>query len=309
MATLNSTFPSAPHIPNISSPYVPNIFTPVIPNISTPYIPSLFNYDPNKPAAIIGALGFIAIEALHAWQFKRYRAWHFWAMVIGVLVQSVGSGARATAVYRPDDRASFFTGYIALLLVPCFVTIACYTTFGRLVFAISVATTLLTLIASLVTVIGASIVATKYLGYKVEEDSAQAGLNALKAGLMLQLISLTAFNLASVWFVSASRYWVSTSVSSAAYRLGRTVVSATVLLAVSVLYWIVELYSSSESTAGYVARSEWPFWVFGTVPMIGACVSLAGVHPGHVLPREYLGFYVKRDGRDSSEDSDDEFIV
>ncbi|KAH9861338.1 hypothetical protein J1614_011084 [Plenodomus biglobosus] len=45
---------------------------------------SLFNYDPNLPAAVLGIIGFAAAAMVRLWQFSRNWPWYFWAMNAGI---------------------------------------------------------------------------------------------------------------------------------------------------------------------------------------------------------------------------------
>lgn len=45
---------------------------------------SLYYYTPSVAAAIVGALLFISTAIIYLWLLARYRAWHFWAMYVGL---------------------------------------------------------------------------------------------------------------------------------------------------------------------------------------------------------------------------------
>ncbi|KAF2855909.1 hypothetical protein T440DRAFT_463256 [Plenodomus tracheiphilus IPT5] len=273
---------------------------------------SLYNYDPNAPAAICGAVAFAVVLIAHLWLLSRLQAWYFGGMYAGLLLECIGFIVRAKSINEPTNKATFYTSYIILLAAPSFMSAGCYAIFGRIVWWVTPAETrrsrlfwppihvtvplliVLVLVCALLQLIGAVKVANADL--VVTGDVPWTGLAMLKVGMILQIVGFALFFVIGARFVFLSRYWANKTLPYPAPRgswslIYWTIYGSVMVMMIRTVYRLAELFSST-GNLGYLALYEWPFWVLEAIPILGVFVLLVFVHPGQQLPPRLLHLYL-----------------
>ncbi|KAH8698076.1 RTA1 like protein-domain-containing protein [Phaeosphaeriaceae sp. PMI808] len=236
--------------------------------------PSLYYYRPSVPLAIVGAIAFAVVAVVYLWLFVRYRAWHFWAMYVGLSMECVGFTTRVVSVRNTTSADAFVISYLALLLAPSFMAAACYATFGHLLWWVTpldshnvrtlwcsarIVTPLFIcfdLGSFFIQLLGAGAVGTAYASKNLSagdrQEKIRTGLIALKIGFASQLICFGMFVIIGTRFLYVSRRWAGKPLRYLAppgsnwTRLNWAVNLAIIAITVRAAYRIVE-FSNSQS--------------------------------------------------------------
>ena len=92
-----------------------------------------FIYQPSIPAAGVGAALVTIVSMVLIYQFFRYRAWFFWAAIIGIMMEMIGFICRTISTTDVERDKPFLISFLMILLAPSFLAAACYTAFSRVV--------------------------------------------------------------------------------------------------------------------------------------------------------------------------------
>ncbi|KAF2651334.1 RTA1-domain-containing protein, partial [Lophiostoma macrostomum CBS 122681] len=293
-------------------------------------------YESIYPLAVGGAVIFSLIALTHCVIFFRGKTWFFWAMLVGVLMESVGFAARAISINDLQNHQlsntgawAFFIGYLALILAPSFIAAACYATFGRIVWWVAPVTersfrvlwcpprfitiffVAFDLGSFFIQLIGASSVGSasldKSLGASERDKRTRDGQSILKFGLVLQLICFGIFTVIGIRFIAISRRWSEIPLRHGAphvqwQRLNWTVNISAFLIMVRAIYRIFD-FTGNRGSPSYAQSHEWTFWLFDALPVLAVIVGFVIYHPARYLPSNFLSLRLHKRGLQKVEQS------
>jgi hypothetical protein len=277
--------------------------------VINPYI-----YDPNVPAAAVGATIIILLSSILIYQYVRYRSYFFWAAIIGVLMETVGFICRLDSATDEHHDLPFLIAFVMILLAPSFLAAACYTAFSRVVWfscpahALSFKTlwcfpryitpTFVTLdmISFVIQLAGAGAISRNYdidrspdRTIEAVEKTVLSGRIVLILGLILQLGCYMAFAIIAMRYFFISKRWREADLGDWKMwrRLSYLINIAAGLITLRAIYRTMEIPHDKETGLMYLQRNEWCFWCFDALPIVLVLVVMVVWHPGKFLPRTY----------------------
>ncbi|KAI6777898.1 Protein RTA1 [Emericellopsis cladophorae] len=93
----------------------------------------LYRYTPSLPAAIVSAIVFAILTAVHAWRLYRARAFYFIAFTVGGVFQTVGYCGRIWGHFDKESLGGFIIQAILILVAPALYAASIYMILGRLI--------------------------------------------------------------------------------------------------------------------------------------------------------------------------------
>ena len=67
---------------------------------------AMFGYDASMPMAWIGGILFTISAITHIYQYVKHRAWYFYLMMLGILMEVFGYWTRVIAIKNPNNSAA-----------------------------------------------------------------------------------------------------------------------------------------------------------------------------------------------------------
>ncbi|KAF2682055.1 hypothetical protein K458DRAFT_433049 [Lentithecium fluviatile CBS 122367] len=280
--------------------------------IINPYI-----YDPNIPAAAVGATIIILLSTLLIYQYVRYRSWFFWAVIIAVAMETTGFISRLVSATDEQKDLPFLIAFLMILLAPSFLAAACYTAFSRVVWfscpkhALSFKTlwcfpryitptfVIFDLFSFVIQLAGAGAISRNYdldrdPGRTIgsSEKRVLSGRIILILGLILQLSCYMAFAIIAMRYFFISKQWRSSDLGDWKMwrRLSYLINIAAGLITLRAIFRTLEIPHDKETGLLYLGRNEWCFWCFDALPIVLVLVVMIVWHPGRFLPRTYTGW-------------------
>ncbi|CAM1506375.1 Fc.00g060160.m01.CDS01 [Cosmosporella sp. VM-42] len=253
-------------------------------------------YHPSFALAVIGAvvygLIFIAISYL---TLIKYRAKYFIVVVVGAAVEAAGYILRVYSAKNKSQLAPFVMTLTFVVLAPIFIAAGNYVLISRLILAVlppsnhrllKIPGRKLTrifvafdIIAFLIQGNGSGIQSSNNWTGKTE----LIGRYVMIGGLAFQLIAFGLFLCVFRKFhVLANRMAVE-GAPEGWRKVVRAVYISSGLIMVRCIYRVCEY---AEGTAGYAFSTEWLFWVFESLPMVGAIAIFCIYHPSRYLGRD-----------------------
>ncbi|KAK9440801.1 7-aminocholesterol resistance protein RTA1 [Metarhizium brunneum] len=253
-------------------------------------------YNPSFALAVIGTivygLIFIAITYL---TFFRYRAWYFTVVVIGAAVEVAGYVLRAYSARNRTILVPFVLTLTFTVLAPVFVAAGNYLLISRLIRAVlppshhrvlGVPGNRLTPIFVVCDVVsffiqgsGSGIASSD--NWQGEKE--KIGRYVLIGGLSFQLVAFGLFLCVFRRFHVLANRMARPEAPTGWQQVVLSVYISSVLIMVRCIYRVCEF---AEGMNGYAFRTEWLFWVFETLPMIGAIGIFVIYHPGRFLGQD-----------------------
>lgn len=281
-----------------------------------PYI-----YDPNIPAAIVGAIVIPLLSAVLIYQYFRYRSWFFWAAVIGVLMETIGFISRLVSAKDEHNDLPFLIAFLMILLAPSFLAAACYTAFSRVVWFscpahalsfkalwcfprwITPTFVIFDLFSFVIQLVGASQISNSYdhddsplRSIEESEKKMVAGRVILVLGLILQLSCYLTFAIIALRYFVISLHWRANDLGDWKMwrRLSWMINIAAGLITLRAIYRTMEIPLDKGSGLRYLQQHEWCFWCFDALPIAAVLVVMAVWHPGRYLPRTYTSWVLDK---------------
>lgn len=274
--------------------------------IMNPYI-----YDPNVPAAALGAATTILLSLILTYQYIRHRSYFFWTAQIGILMSTTGFISRLISATNEHAELPFLLAFTTILLAPSFLAAACYTAFSRVVWfscpphalrprtlwvhpAYITPTFVAADLASFVVQLAAAAALARHYAHDTDparslaatEHKVRAARAVLVAGLVLQLGCYAAFAVVALrYFVLAPR-WRADDLGDWAMwrRLSYLINAAAALVTLRAVYRTLEIPLDARSGLLYLQRHEWCFWCFDALPVMLVLLVMVVWHPGRYLP-------------------------
>ncbi|KAF4334165.1 RTM1 [Fusarium beomiforme] len=263
---------------------------------------SIWMYDPSFPLAVVGAVvyGIIFLVITYLTLIK-YRAWYFIVVVIGSAIEVAAYNLRIHSVQNQSEITPFVLTLTYTVLAPVLVAAGNYLLISRLIVAVlppsrhrilSIPGRRLTpifvacdVIAFLIQGSGSGIASSDNWQGEME----RIGVMVLIVGLVFQLV---AFSLFLCVFRRFHVLAVRMAVEHAPRGWQKVVLAvyiSSILIMVRCIFRVVEFAGGRDT---YAFNHEWLFWVFESLPMVGAIGIFCFYHPSR-----YLG---RKDGRSES---------
>ncbi|KAI8723884.1 hypothetical protein NCS52_00245200 [Fusarium sp. LHS14.1] len=257
---------------------------------------SIWMYNPSFALAIIGTVVYSIIFLVISYlTLIKYRAWFFIVVVIGSAIEVAAYTLRAYSAKNQSEIGPFVNTLTFTVLAPVFIAAGNYLLISRLILAVlppsrhrilKIPGRRLTpifvacdVVAFLVQGSGSGIASSDNWQGQMEK----IGRNILIGGLAFQLVAFSLFLCVFRRFhVLANRMAVDSAPNGWQKVVLAVYVSSTLIM-VRCIYRVCEF---AEGMDGYAFRNEWLFWVFESLPMIGAIGIFCIYHPSRYLGRD-----------------------
>ncbi|KAJ5116682.1 hypothetical protein N7456_001030, partial [Penicillium angulare] len=223
-------------------------------------------YVPSKPAAIVVAIVFIILTALHLWRIFATRKWFGFTLVAGGFFEIVGLLARFYSSNHLSEKGPYIVQILLILLAPILFAAGIYMFLGRLIrgsghpklsFIRINWLTKIFVIGDILCFFIQAAGAAKLVNADTA-DSVDTAQNIILGGLALQVLFFCVFAICAVVFhVKAHRNHIFKMVDPS-LRLGLMLYLlylCSLLVTVRNIYRFVEYKSG---TTGYLQEHEWP---------------------------------------------------
>ncbi|KAJ4160572.1 hypothetical protein NW754_003691 [Fusarium falciforme] len=257
---------------------------------------SIWMYNPSFALAIIGTIVYgIIFLVISYLTLIKYRAWFFIVVVIGSAIEVAAYILRSYSAKNQSEIAPFVNTLTFTVLAPVFIAAGNYLLISRLILAVlppsrhrilKIPGRRLTpifvacdIIAFLVQGSGSGIASSDNWQGQMEK----IGRNVLIGGLAFQLVAFSLFLCVFRRFhVLANRM----AVDGAPKGWQKVVLAVYVSSSLIMVRCIYRVCEFAEGMNGYAFRNEWLFWVFESLPMIGAIGIFCIYHPSRYLGRD-----------------------
>ncbi|KAH7275777.1 hypothetical protein MRS44_006027 [Fusarium solani] len=257
---------------------------------------SIWMYNPSFALAIIGTIVYSIIFLVISYlTLIKYRAWFFIVVVIGSAIEVAAYILRSYSAKNQSELGPFVNTLTFTVLAPVFIAAGNYLLISRLILAVlppsrhrilKIPGRRLTpifvacdIVAFLVQGSGSGIASSDNWQGQMEK----IGRNVLIGGLAFQLVAFSLFLCVFRRFhVLANRMAVD-GAPNGWQKVVLAVYVSSSLIMVRCIYRVCEF---AEGMNGYAFRTEWLFWVFESLPMIGAIGIFCIYHPSRYLGRD-----------------------
>ncbi|KAI8680071.1 hypothetical protein NCS57_00286800 [Fusarium keratoplasticum] len=257
---------------------------------------SIWMYNPSFALAIIGTIVYSIIFLVISYlTLIKYRAWFFIVVVIGSAIEVAAYILRSYSAKNQSEIGPFVNTLTFTVLAPVFIAAGNYLLISRLILAVlppsrhrilKIPGRRLTpifvacdIVAFLVQGSGSGIASSDNWQGQMEK----IGRNVLIGGLAFQLVAFSLFLCVFRRFhVLANRMAVD-GAPNGWQKVVLAVYVSSSLIMVRCIYRVCEF---AEGMNGYAFRTEWLFWVFESLPMIGAIGIFCIYHPSRYLGRD-----------------------
>ncbi|KID78000.1 uncharacterized protein G6M90_00g037950 [Metarhizium brunneum] len=253
-------------------------------------------YNPSFALAVIGTIVYgLIFTAITYLTFFRYRAWYFTVVVVGAAVEVAGYVLRAYSARNRTILVPFVLTLTFTVLAPVFVAAGNYLLISRLIRAVlppshhrvlGVPGNRLTpifvvcdVVSFLIQGSGSGIASSD--NWQGEKE--KIGRYVLIGGLSFQLVAFGLFLCVFRRFHVLANRMARPEAPTGWQQVVLSVYISSVLIMVRCIYRVCEF---AEGMNGYAFRTEWLFWVFETLPMIGAIGIFVIYHPGRFLGQD-----------------------
>ncbi|KAM5348780.1 hypothetical protein ACJ41O_008603 [Fusarium nematophilum] len=269
---------------------------------------SIWMYSPSFPLAVIGTIVYsIIFFAIFYLTVIRYRAWFFLVVVIGALIEVAAYILRCYSVKNQSEISPFVQTLTFTVMAPVFIAAGNYLLISRLILAVLPPShhrilkipgrrltpifVVFDIIAFLVQGSGSGIASSDNWQGQMEK----IGRNVLIGGLAFQLVAFSFFLCVFRRFHILANRMAVDDAPKGWQKVVLAVYVSSSLIMVRCIYRVIEF---AEGMNGYAFRHEWLFWVFESLPMVGAIGVFCIYHPSR-----YLGRHGARRKAIKSEDS------
>ncbi|KAF4446530.1 hypothetical protein F53441_9835 [Fusarium austroafricanum] len=254
---------------------------------------SIWMYNPSFALAVLGAVvyGTIFLGIAYLTLIK-YRAWYFIVVVVGAAVEVAAYSLRVYSVKNQSEITPFVLTLTYTVLAPVLIAAGNYLLISRLILAVlppsrhrilKIPGRRLTpifvacdVIAFLIQGSGSGIASSDNWQGKMEK----IGVNILIVGLVFQLVAFSLFLCVFRRFhILADRMAVEEA-PKGWQKVVFAVYISSILIMVRCIFRVVEFAGGKDS---YAFSHEWLFWVFESLPMVGAIGVFCIYHPSRYL--------------------------
>ncbi|KAL8861030.1 MAG: hypothetical protein Q9178_002543 [Gyalolechia marmorata] len=270
---------------------------------------SLYPYSPSKVAPIILLAVFLASTAHHIYLNIRYKSWRITATLPwGGLLFVVGFAMREVSAFKPNHLPIFIASICLLLLAPPVFAVTNYIVLGRVLYYVPylspihpgrVISTFLGLDAVIGVITGNG--GARVASVDASPSDIRAGRAMLRASIILQLVSFFLFVALEGFFhrrcirqglLAPKPSPEANKQSKNLRRILYLMYISSAIISCRHVFRVVEVFQGSD---GYLARHEWPLYVFDGVFMFANMLMLNIWNPMRYLPNDNK-IYLSKDG-------------
>ncbi|CAG1984872.1 unnamed protein product [Fusarium graminearum] len=254
---------------------------------------SIWMYDPSLPLSIIATIIYGINFLVLAYQTViKYRAWFFIVVVVGSAIEVAAYNLRIHSIQNQSEITPFVMTLTYTVLAPVLIAAGNYLLISRLILAVLPPShhrilkipgrhltpifVVCDIIAFLIQGSGSGVASSNNWQGEME----RIGVKILIAGLTLQLMAFSFFICVFRHFhVLANRM----AVNSAPKGWKKVVLSvyiSSILIMIRCVFRVIEFAGGRDS---YAFNHEWLFWVFESLPMVGAIGIFCIYHPCRYL--------------------------
>jgi hypothetical protein len=105
--------------------------------VATASTSDFYNYNPTKTGASIVAILFVVVSLTHLIKVFRHRAWFFFPMIVGGVLECIGYVARVKSAQETPDwtEGPYIVQALTILVAPALVAATIYMILGRIILA------------------------------------------------------------------------------------------------------------------------------------------------------------------------------
>ncbi|OBS19600.1 hypothetical protein FPOA_11325 [Fusarium poae] len=260
---------------------------------------SIWMYDPSLPLAVIATVIYGIIFLVLAYQtLIKYRAWFFIVVVVGSAIEVAAYNLRIYSIQNQSEITPFVMTLTYTVLAPVLIAAGNYLLISRLIFAVlpqshhrilKIPGRHLTpvfvgcdVIAFLIQGSGSGVASSDNWQGEME----RIGVKILISGLSFQLVAFSLFICVFRRFHILAGRMAIDSAPKGWQKVVLSVYISSILIMIRCIFRVVEFAGGRNS---YAFNHEWLFWVFESLPMVGAIGIFCIYHP-----YRYLG---ESDGR------------
>lgn len=260
-----------------------------------------FYYDASNAAAIIFAILFGALLALHCWQIVKYKTTFMVVLIVGVVLEFFGYITRSMSITNTDALWANIASQTSLIVAPAFLAAQDYMIIGRVMAYVGSQYGIINHNKITKIFVGADVLAiitqagggAMLAGAQGDLDQMKRAKNILLGGLVLQVITFGFFA-----FVAISFDWRSSrapelkpyaSDMQRMRKLWYAFYLSAVLITGRSIYRTAEFAEVSfepgkTTPGGFALTHEWPMYIFDSVPIFLSTAAFNLFHPGQFLP-------------------------
>ncbi|CAG8418823.1 unnamed protein product, partial [Penicillium salamii] len=263
---------------------------------------ALYRYTPSIPAAVIFAVLFILLSALHLIRLIKHRSYFFIPFLVGLLLECAGYIARIFSHFDTKALGPYIVQTMLILVAPPLFAASIYMTLGRIIVKLDAEEMSLVPVRFLTKIFVVGDVISFLLqcgggGYMAAGtlSAMDIGANIVIGGLAIQLLFFGFFVVVSAifhWRVKKRSEYSNLSGASltTTSRNSKTKMTwesimwalyiACLLILVRSIFRVVEFVEGND---GFIMRREYLLYIFDACLMVLTGVVLGICHPGSVL--------------------------
>ncbi|KAF9694699.1 hypothetical protein EKO04_007514 [Ascochyta lentis] len=274
---------------------------------------SLYPYTPSKTAAVISAVVFALLLAIHTFKLFKTKTWFAIPFVIGAIFETLGYLARAYSCSHLSEVNPYIAQTLFILLAPILFAASIYMFLGRIIRATGYARssiirpTLVTkiflggdILCFLVQAAGAGMLAKT----DASQSTKDTGKIVILAGLIIQLFVFGFFVVVAAIFHFRARKVEGSKGLMQEFDWQRYLF---MLYAVSGLITVRNVFRVAEYAMGedgYLLAHEWPIYIFDALLMAVSLVICTTWYVGNIVSKASQGdredIYVMMAGQETN---------
>ncbi|KAF9775577.1 hypothetical protein IL306_006318 [Fusarium sp. DS 682] len=256
---------------------------------------SIWMYDPSFPLAVVGAVVYSLIFLVIAYlTLIKYRAWYFIVVVIGSAIEVAAYNLRIHSIQNQSEITPFVLTLTYTVLAPVLIAAGNYLLISRLIVAVlppsrhrilKIPGHRLTpifvacdVVAFLIQGSGSGIASSDNWQGEME----RIGVKVLIVGLVFQLVAFSLFLCVFRRFHVLAVHMAVDNAPSGWQKVVLAVYISSILIMVRCIFRVIEFAGGRDA---YAFSHEWLFWVFESLPMVGAIGIFCFYHPSRYLGR------------------------
>ncbi|CAG7940071.1 unnamed protein product [Penicillium salamii] len=266
---------------------------------------ALYRYTPSIPAAVIFAVLFVLLSALHLIRLIKHRSYFFIPFLAGLLLECAGYIARVFSHFDTEALGPYIVQTMLILVAPPLFAASIYMTLGRIIVKLDAEEMSLVPVRFLTKIFVVGDVISFLLqcgggGYMAAGtlSAMDIGANIVIGGLAIQLLFFGFFVVVSAifhWRVKKRSDYSNLSGASltTTSRNSKTKMTwesimwalyiACLLILVRSIFRVVEFVEGND---GFIMRREYLLYIFDACLMMLTGVVLGICHPGSILTQE-----------------------
>ncbi|KAK3293856.1 RTA1 like protein-domain-containing protein [Chaetomium fimeti] len=237
----------------------------------------LWKYLPSIPAAVVFLLLYICATLAFSWRIWRTKTWFCTAFAIGCLCQFIGYAARISSHHKTAKVMPFAIQNAFILIAPVFFAASIYMTLSRVIRSVGGERHALFKLRWLTRIfvtgdILALLIQSGAAGLMIVDSMASIGEIAIIGGLIFHIIIFGVFCVtATLFHAKMRRDPVAASIPKELKweQILHMLYASSGLIMARSIFRMIEFIMGQD---GYLLSTEWPLYVFDSVPMFAVAV-------------------------------------